>query len=270
MAYQQKYYSGQGKVMIAEKDRVTGLPTGGFRWLGNVPELKMSLSVTAVDHNESFTGQSLTDARFETKNMGKLMVTLEEYNKENLNFAYYGSNAVKTGASVTNEALKASLGQSVPLANINVTTFTSLVIPGGTPTVLTSPGDYTVNLKTGLITFAETPATVALTDGLTVQANYTYGTYDENYAFSKANDSYWIRFDGLNRVYSDADGDYEPVILNFPSVRFTPPSERNFISDDFSKMSMEGLMMYEQRVIGIAGGYAIPGGFYREQTIPRA
>jgi len=271
MAYQQSYYSGQGKLILYTKDATTGLPSGGGLWLGNVPKMTVNMTVQAKDHNESFTGQSLTDARFETQTSGKLMLTLEEFNKENLEFAFYGTSLSTTGATVTNEAVTSRLGKSVSLNNINITAFTSLVIPGGSPTTLVTPGDYTINLDTGLITFADTPTTVGLTDGLTLQANYTFGTYSRTFTYSKANASYWLQFHGLNRVYSQG-GRYQPVLINVPSVRFTPPQSRDYIGEDYSKMDIEGLIMYEQRatVLATSNQYYIAGGFFGERTTVRA
>ena len=53
------YFSGQGRVYIGARDEV-GNPQG-LVYVGNVPELKVSLSVETLEHQESTSGQRLTD-----------------------------------------------------------------------------------------------------------------------------------------------------------------------------------------------------------------
>ncbi|PZP63952.1 MAG: hypothetical protein DI596_02300, partial [Azospira oryzae] len=53
------YFSGQGRVYIGARDAL-GNPQG-LAYVGNVPELKVSLSVETLEHQESVSGQRLTD-----------------------------------------------------------------------------------------------------------------------------------------------------------------------------------------------------------------
>ena len=49
------YYSGQGVLMIAERDAVTGKPLG-FTPVGNVNALSIAVSTSKLEHKESQTG----------------------------------------------------------------------------------------------------------------------------------------------------------------------------------------------------------------------
>ena len=53
------YFSGQGRVFIGARDN-NGNPQG-LVYVGNVPDLKVSLSVETLEHQESQSGQRLTD-----------------------------------------------------------------------------------------------------------------------------------------------------------------------------------------------------------------
>ena len=53
------YFSGQGRVYVGARDQ-NGQPLG-LSYVGNVPELKVSLSVETLEHQESSSGQRLTD-----------------------------------------------------------------------------------------------------------------------------------------------------------------------------------------------------------------
>jgi hypothetical protein len=104
----QRYYLGQGKVYISERDPDLGTPVGGFRFLGNVPMLKISTSTQKVSHFESYTGQQLEDLSIETKKSASFMLTLEDFSKENLGIAFFGNHTVSAaGVSVSSEQHKA-------------------------------------------------------------------------------------------------------------------------------------------------------------------
>lgn len=82
------YFSGQGKVYAADRDS-SGNP-GAFRYLGNVPELKIGLSVDFMEHKESISGSRIMDQRTQKQMKGTVSVTLEELTSANLALALYG------------------------------------------------------------------------------------------------------------------------------------------------------------------------------------
>lgn len=229
-----KYYRGQGSAYLSERDPVTGQPANGFRFLGNVPMLRISTTTQQVKHNESFTGQGLTDLVIETTKEVTLGIQLESFDKENLILALFGTSTALAGATVTGESLKApGPGRSVPLANINLTSFTSLSGGG------TQGTDYTVNLKTGMLSFA---ATSAIAAGTALTANYVCAAAEKVSAFTRTNKEYWLRFDGLNTAEGDA-----PVVIDCFRVRFMPSKEWSLIGNELSSLELDGDALYDAK-----------------------
>ena len=67
------YFSGQGRVWIGERS-AQGEPMG-LKYVGNVPELKVSLSVDTLEHQESVSGQRLTDLQLIKTKKGEFSCT---------------------------------------------------------------------------------------------------------------------------------------------------------------------------------------------------
>lgn len=147
------YYSGQGVVLIGERD-TAGKPKGLLA-VGNVSDLKLSLSVTNLEHKESQSGQRATDLRLVTENKCALSMVMENFVAENLRTALRGSKTVKVADTVVAEATKWYPGKVMPLANAKIS---SLVVERGA-TALTlytnaqTAWDYKVNLDSGSIEF---------------------------------------------------------------------------------------------------------------------
>lgn len=162
---QSYYYSGQGVVMVADRD-ATGKPKG-FIPVGNVSELKISISTSVLEHKESQTGQRAVDLRMTTETKAALSMTMESWNKVNLELALRADTVAKAAASVSSEAVKGYLGKVSALANLNVNT---VVVKRGATTLTaytnsTTPYDYKVNTLSGSIMLND--GTEALTDKLT-------------------------------------------------------------------------------------------------------
>ena len=69
------YFSGQGRVWIGERS-VLGEPQG-LKYVGNVPELKVALSVETMEHQESVSGQRLVDLQLIKTKKGEFSCTWE-------------------------------------------------------------------------------------------------------------------------------------------------------------------------------------------------
>ena len=139
------YFSGQGRVFIGARD-ANGNPQG-LTFVGNVPDLKVSLSVETLEHQESQSGQRLTDLQLIKTKKGEFACTLEELIPTNLELALYGSTTAVTSGTVTDEAVitTAETDKLYLLARQNVS---SVVIKAGSTTVASTK--YTVNEKHGV------------------------------------------------------------------------------------------------------------------------
>ena len=232
-----KYFKGQGKLYISQRD-ATGQPVGGFRWLGNVPMVRISTSTEQTSHTESYTGDQLEDLVIYDKKRCSLMFTMEEFSKENLALALFGTGTDIAGATITAETHKAYLGRSLILNQANITTFTSLTDTGAATTYVEGT-DYTVDLSSGLV---DIPAGSSIPDDSDVEANYAAGTSTKVSTYTATNEPYWLFFQGLNTADSK-----KPVLIDLYKVNLQPQKEWDLIQNDnnLSKLDMEGNVLYD-------------------------
>ncbi|MDH0370808.1 hypothetical protein N7340_03265 [Comamonas aquatica] len=141
------YFSGQGRVYIGARDEL-GNPAG-LTFVGNVPELKVSLSVDTIEHQEAQSGQRLTDLQLIKTKKGEFACTLEELIATNLALALYGTTTTITPGTVTGELLPNPVtpGSLYPLTMQNVS---AVQIQDSDATPKTLPASqYSVNAKHG-------------------------------------------------------------------------------------------------------------------------
>lgn len=229
-----RYFRGQGKIFLAT--RATDGTPEGFRYMGNCPELLISTDVQVLEHEESYTGQGLTDLQIETTIRAMARIRAENLNKENLAFALYGTANLITGSTVTDEAHVAYKGKSIALNFINLTAFTSLTNDAGSTTYVKGT-DYEIDLKAGMIDILSGGA---IADASDVKANYTAGNSEKITAFTSDNREYWLRFNGLNT----AEGN-KPVVIDCYKTRFKPQDQLALISNDLSSIDIEGNILYD-------------------------
>jgi hypothetical protein len=222
--------------------------------------LKISMTTQQVKHQESYTGQQLTDLVIETTKEAGVMIQLEDFSKENLEWAFFGTATLIAGATVSAETLTAYVGKHIPLANINLTSFTSLTNAAGSTTYVAGT-DYTVNLKSGLISIPKTGSAIA--DASSVKANYVCGNSEKVAAFTKTNKEYWLRFEGLNT----AEGD-NPVIVDIYRTRFQPMKEWSLLESgqNLSSLELDGDALYDAK----QPNTTTDGRFFRERMVGAA
>lgn len=231
------YFSGQGKVFIAERDG-NGNPLA-FRYVGNVPDLKINLTTDKVEHMESVSGQRLTDLVFTKSQKVEAGFTLEDFSIPNLALAMYGTNDAMDAHSVTNEVLPDDLvaGDIVRLKYPNVS---SVVITDstGSPKTLTA-GNYKVNGAYGSIQLNDLTTDGPYTQPFKV-AYSAAATGSRSRMFGAAVTERWVRFEGLNT----ADGN-KPVLVELYRVRLDPAKELALINDDLLKLELTGSALYD-------------------------
>ena len=228
------YFSGQGRVYLAARDS-NGNPLA-LRWVGNAPELKISLNVETIEHKESHSGQRLTDLQLIKGKDGEFACTLEEFSADNITLSLYGDAVTTTGGSVSAETLPTGIvaGETRLLANPFVS---SVVITDSSSTPKTLPASqYTVHAAQGAITFNNITA-----GGPYVQpfkAAYTYGARRSTAMFKAPQPEVWLRFDGINT----ADGN-SPVILDLYRVAINPTKDFSLISDELQRFELSGRVL---------------------------
>jgi len=156
------YFSGQGNVLLAERD-AGGNPLG-FVSVGNVADLKITVSTSSLEHKESHTGQRGTDLRLTTEIKCALSMTMENFVAENLARVTRGVATTVAGASVVAQSVKAYFGKVSALGKIKVSAVAVKIgATSLTPYVAdATPWDYRVNADAGSIQFNDASGGAAL------------------------------------------------------------------------------------------------------------
>lgn len=228
------YFSGQGRVYIGARDTL-GNPQG-LTYVGNVPELKVSLSVETSEHQESQSGQRLTDLQIIRTKKGEFACTLEELIPENLALALYGSTTQVSPGTVTGEALPnpVTVGSLYLLSKQNVS---NVVVKDSSGAPLTLPtSQYIVNDKHGSIIITDATAGGPYTEPFKV--DYSYGAALSTAMFTQPLPERWIRFEGLNTADSNRE-----VVIDLYRVAINPARELSIITDDLLKFELSGQVL---------------------------
>lgn len=234
------YYSGQGVVLIGERDPLTGKPVGLIP-VGNVSDLKIAITTSVLEHKESMTGARGIDLRLTTETKAALSMTMESYNSTNLALALRGGETVIAGGSVVDVAYNGAvqLGKITPLAHVSISALT--IDKSATPLVAYVDGmvdgewDYKVNLDAGSVLWATTPDTAGLVDDDDVTISYTYAAQKKVDALTAGSLERYLRFEGLNTADSN-----KPVVVEVFKFLVDPLKELALIGDGINQFVLEG------------------------------
>lgn len=226
------YFSGQGRVYIANRD-TSGNPLA-MRWLGNVPELRVSLKIDTIEHKESYSGQRLTDLQLIRGKDGEFNATVEDFSIQNLELTLYGQTTNVTSGNVTAETLPtgAVAGGIYLLANQFVS---SVVVKdsNATPATLTPGTHYKVHAEQGAIEFINVG-----TFTQPFKVDYAYGAAKRVAMFKTGQPEVWLRFDGLNTADNNAR-----VIVDLYRVQLSPAQDFALVGDDVQKFTLSGRVL---------------------------
>ena len=228
------YFSGQGRVYIGARDSA-GNPAG-LTFVGNVPELKVSLSVDTIEHQEAQSGQRLTDLQLIKTKKGEFACTLEELIPTNLVLALYGHSTQVTPGTVTGEALPNPVtpGHLYPLAHQNVS---AVQIQDGSSPPKTLPATQVqVHARHGSVLILDATTGGPYVEPFTV--DYAYGAAQSTAMFTRPLPERWIRFEGLNT----ADANRE-VVIDLYRVAINPAKELSIITDELLKFELSGQVL---------------------------
>ena len=239
-----RYFSGQGILLVADRDTVTGEPQG-FRNVGNVPELTLGIEQEVLEHKESTTGQRATDLRLTQETNVSFAATLEHLDPENLALVLYGNTSAVASGSAAAEEVEAFLGATVALDNIDVT---NVVVkgPSGTPTYELDK-NYRVNAEAGSLfilsdadqTAASATANISASELLEV--DYDYAAYSEIDALETGRPEVWFRFEGLNTT----EDPQKSVVVEIFKTAVDPLEELALIQDEIAQFTLEGTALQD-------------------------
>lgn len=226
------YYSGQGRVLIAERNSTTGQP-GAFRFVGNVPSLQTDFAVELADHFESYSGNRLGDNQLTKTKKATFKCSIEDWNIKNIQLALLGASVAQTAGTVVDEALPTGLVVG-DIARVSGANISVVSIKDSTPTTPKTlpPAGYTVNAS-GSIELKD-----ITTGGAYVQpfkVSYTKGAATQIAMFKGAIKEYFVRFEGLNTNDGNA-----PITVEFYRVPINPTKTLDLITQDLAKFDLEG------------------------------
>ncbi len=227
------YASFQGRVYLGKRD-VNGLPIE-VRSPGNVADLKLSLKTEVLEHFESQSGQRSLDHRMIKSKSATITLAIEEFTKENLALALYGTHVTTAGGSVTDEpvgGVAPVIGDRYFLAHPKVS---DLVVKdsAATPAPLVLGTQYTADTDFGALQFLDTT-------GLTppFKASYTFGDVSEIGIFTQPLPERFLRLEGFNTAQGNAR-----VLVELYRVAFDPLKELALISNEYNKFELEGSLL---------------------------
>ncbi len=215
MAHVETYSYGQGKLYLAVRD-ATG-KVGAQRWVGDVSELSISLSVESFEHTESYSGARQKVRKIITGKSGEVSVKFHELSTENLSLTLLGSASKKEAASVTSEALPTEIkaGDRITLAHQDV----SEVKIGS----LVKGVDYNVDPIFGAVEFLK-----AIPNN-TDTAAYKHGALESVAMLTENPKDLFLRFEGENLAELN-----EWTVVELYKVNFNPTEALNLINNDNS------------------------------------
>ena len=228
------YFSGQGRVYIGARDSA-GNPAG-LTFVGNVPELKVSLSVETLEHQEAQSGQRLTDLQLIKTKKGEFACTLEELSSGNLALALYGHSTTVAPGTVTGEALPnpVTAGHLYPLAHQNVSAVQ--IQDSDSPPKPLPATQVQVHARHGSVLILDATTGGPYVEPFTV--DYAYGAAQSTAMFTRPLPERWIRFEGLNT----ADANRE-VVIDLYRVAINPAKELSIITDELLKFELSGQVL---------------------------
>lgn len=226
-----QYFSGQGIVLLARRDAVTGKPMG-FTPIGNVSNLKISIALSTIEHKESQTGQRAIDLRLTTETKASLSMTVENFISQNLADSLRGQNTVIPGGTVADELVAAYSGKIMSLARVKVSAVT---VKNGT-TTLVAGTDYTVNTEAGSIKLL--PGLIGFVDGGQLKVSYTFAAQTRIDALTDQANELYMRFEGLNTAQGNA-----PVVVEIFKFLTDPLKELSLIGDAIQQFTLDGSVL---------------------------
>jgi len=228
------YFRGQGKVFVAPRN-ADGL-TGGYIHIGDAEAFMLDVSQSFDDVHESMSGQRLVAAHVPTETIPSVKMTMLEWSRENLVRALYGSStgAISAG-SVTGEELSVYASSSIFLAHRNVSTV--VVEKGVTPLVLDT--DYTLDAKSGMLTFLPGSTEITGSAAVDITVDYAYAASSGKVeAITSGVKNYSIVFAGINGADNDS-----AVKVECHNCALNLPKSLSFLDSKVAKLELDGMLL---------------------------
>jgi len=248
----QNYTLGRGMVHFARFIDGTTTPDG-FRYIGNTPELNLTIESEELDHYSSDAGIREKDdsVPLEVNRTGSLVT--DNVSPENVALFFFGDSSIVTQAAVPSatEALSSikatysyKLGQSssnpAGYSGIDQTGFVVEVSGGAT---LVEDTDYTMDFDNGVITFLE--GSLLAVDGEDIDVTYAVAASTRNRVISGSEP-----VEGA-MMYISKNPKGADFTLYMPYVKVTPNGDYALKGDEWQQipLSLEVLKLGSSEAI---------------------
>jgi len=190
----ESYYYGQGELELAEIG-ANGV-RGPWVWVGDVSELSGSLSQTAINHRESYSGKKAKVREFFTELGIEWSATLHQLDVNNIAKFTLGKVSSVAAGTVTGEAFPVVAdGEVVQLDNLNVTDLIVTDSTSPTPITLVQGTHYDYDVY-GEVRILALPTSPAVEQPL--KAAYSHGGTQQAAFLAGERKDYALRYKGIN------------------------------------------------------------------------
>jgi hypothetical protein len=233
-------YSGQGIVLMAERDK-KGQPMG-FRPIGSVSELTISLEVNNIELKESYTGQRSVLKQLRTETKANVKLALSSLDRKNLSLGLYGEDSIIQAGDIKDESHTVYPGTTFALKNINVD---SVKIKSGN-SVLEENKNYTINPETGSINLlseteqSDLKAAKVIKPKEVLKVDYHHSEQIQVDALVSGQPERYLRFEGLNTSEEN-----KPVVVEVFRLAVNPLQNLALINDEFASLEIEGAALVD-------------------------
>lgn len=247
-----EYHIGGGKLYIAEL-LTSGLP-GSFRFVGNVPEITMTVATETYEHKSSTTPVPIQDFSAITSVNSSGKFSLENKNAENLALFFLGESAAYTnpaiagfgstalvaagaGNLVANSYYQIMTAAGLPAMGLDKTKV-ALTTSNDTPVSLVEGTDYVTDEITGMVFIKDTSkitTAIAGDEGINcvLTADAGASLVDTVAVLSDTAKKVAMRFVSIN----SADDD-RITVYDFHKVSLSADGDTNLITTEVSGLPM--------------------------------
>jgi hypothetical protein len=252
MAASENLTLGRGQVYFGKFKSGTKV-VEGYRFLGNAPQLNLSVENERLDHFSSTSGLREKDESIIVQRMLTGALTVDDMNFDNIAMFFQGDRSTQTQTSATAVAntftgVKKGMSYQLGESTINpsgVRKVTSVVVTrSSTPMVLNT--DYTLDADLALVTVLNTGA-IADGDSITVTFNVSATTRRRIISGE-------TQIEGaLKYVSFNPAGEKVDYLL--PYVKVTPTGDLSLIGEEWQSLqfTIEALVLGAQALLYIDG-----------------
>lgn len=252
MAASENITIGKGQVYFGRFKSGTKV-VEGYRFLGNAPQLNLSVEVERLDHFSSTSGLRERDESVTIQRMLTGALTVDDMNFDNIALFFLGDTSTQTqttatGATNTFAGVKKGMSYQLGESTINpsgVRKVTAVVVTRASTTMVLNT-DYTVDTDLALVTVLNTGGIVD-GDNITVTFNVA-ATTRRRIISGETQVEGSLKYVSYNPAGAKVD-------YLMPYVKVTPTGDLALISEEWQSLqfTIEALVLGSQALLYIDG-----------------